>query len=303
MSSGFTTTTEVEFLIPGPGSHSPNVTTQPVAAIKEQETQEVLDFLSRRPIHTVCMAGYIRDNGVISPHNRGTFYGYRDQQDQLQGVALIGHATLIETQSDAALKAFAAQKHQFRNAHLVRGERHMISRFWKHFAEYGHVPRRACRELLFEQNAAPRLDQSVPELRRATLDDLESVIVVNAQMVMTECGVDRTRQDPAGFRERITRRIKQGRVWVWTQEDKLIFKADVFAQTPEMTYLEGINVHPDCRGKGVGLRCLIQLGQTLLQSSRSICLMVNEQRVELKSFYQRAGYVFRDTYDTIYLDT
>ena len=35
---------------------------------------EVLEFLSERPIHTVAMMGFIRDNGIVSPLNRGIFW-------------------------------------------------------------------------------------------------------------------------------------------------------------------------------------------------------------------------------------
>jgi len=35
---------------------------------------EVLTFLAHRPIHTVAMVGFINDNGLESPLNRGAFY-------------------------------------------------------------------------------------------------------------------------------------------------------------------------------------------------------------------------------------
>src|SRR6266550_3826046 len=68
---------------------------------------EVLAFLAQRPIHTVIMAGFIRDNGLLSPLNRGTFYACRNAAGHLEGVALIGHVTIVETESDEALELFA----------------------------------------------------------------------------------------------------------------------------------------------------------------------------------------------------
>src|SRR5947207_1023052 len=68
---------------------------------------EVLEFLSARPIHTVYLATLIRDNGLVSPDNRGSFYSYRNTLGELEGVALIGHATMIETRSETALAEFA----------------------------------------------------------------------------------------------------------------------------------------------------------------------------------------------------
>jgi predicted GNAT family acetyltransferase len=83
----------------------------------------------------------------------------------------------------------------------------------------------------------------------------------------------------------------------------MIFKADVFAETPEMSYLEGINVHPLYRGMGYGQRCMARLSEILLQRSKALCLLVNEEHPELCRFYEKAGFEVQGTYDTIYLDT
>ena len=288
-----------------PGATSPKGdSAEPLRAdaLLNSDKEEVLNFLRRRPIHTVCMSSYIRDHGVVSPLNRGVFYGCRNQDGQLEGVALIGHATLIESENDEALKAFAQLKRQCSSAHIVRGQHDLIARFWQYFAESGETPQRACRESLFEQTSPYVAATAVPQLRPATLDDLNSIIIVNAEMIVAECGIDPLIKQPDGFRERIIRRIQQGRIWVWTERDQLIFKADVFAETPEMTYLEGVNVHPLKRGQGHGLRCMSQLGQILLRRTKAICLLVNEKKKGLSRFYEKAGYEFRDTYDTIYLD-
>src|SRR4029453_7514812 len=224
--------------------HFPNraVDSLEVQALANEHQTEVLKFLSRRPIHTVCMSGYIRDHGIVNPLNRGTFYGCRGANGLLQGVALIGHATLLETQNDEALRAFARLKHHYVNAHLIRGEHTMIERFWRHYAEYGHEMRLACRELLFEQKRVPEIDGPVPELRPATPADLNEVMRINAELIQSECGIDPIKKDLAGFRKRLQTRIKQGRIWTWYQDDRLVFKADVFAETPEMIYVEGVYV-------------------------------------------------------------
>jgi uncharacterized protein len=272
-----------------------------VDALRSEDKEEVLAFLSRRPIHTVCMAGYIRDNGIVSPLNRGFFYGCRDEAGRLEGVALIGHATLLEAQSDKALEAFAQLKHEYSRSHLVRGEHEMIERFWRHYAQFGHQPRLARRELLYEQQSAPDIAGPVPALQRATLNDLEEIMAINAEMIVSECGIDPTKKDPSGFRERMARRIQHGRMWVWRKHGRLTFKADVFAETPDMSYVEGVYVTPQQRGQGHGLRCMSQLSRFLLQRSQSICLLINYQKKGLATFYEKAGYEIRGMYDTIYL--
>ena len=89
------------------------------------DEREVLGFLAERPIHTVFMASLIRDNGLESPLNRGSFYGCRDSDGNLEGVALIGHATLVEARSESSLKALARVAQTCNSAHLIRGERRL----------------------------------------------------------------------------------------------------------------------------------------------------------------------------------
>ena len=274
------------------------LTIQPLTGTDEAEA---LAFLAARPIHTVCMAGLIRDNGLESPLNRGTFYGCRNQKGELQGVALIGHATLMETRTDAALIAFAHLAQSCSHTHMIMGEQERIEEFWSYYAENGQAMRLACRELLFELRPPVAVHEAVDGLRRATLDDLELILPVHAQLAFEESGINPLEKDPEGFRMRTARRIEQGRVWVWIENGKLIFKADIFSDTPDVIYLEGIYVNPEERGKGYGLRCLSQLNQALMKRTRSVCILVNEQNQAAHAFYRKVGFSFRSYYDTIFL--
>lgn len=274
------------------------LTVEPLA--NEQEL-EALNFLSARPLHTVAMVSLIRDNGIVSPLNRGTFYGGRDASGDLEGIALIGHATLIETRSEAGLSAFATIAQTCSSTHVLFGEQEKLAVFWKHYSADGRAPRLLCRESLFEMRSPVEAHEAVPGLRRATLDELELIAAVQAQMAFEESGVNPMETDPVGFRSRCARRIEQGRSWVWIKDGRLIFKADIIAETSDVAYLEGVYVTPDERGNGYGLRCISQLGRTLLASVKSICLLVNEQNQLVEAFYRKAGFTRRSFYETIYM--
>jgi len=84
-----------------------NVSNVTVSRLRAEEEAEVLYFLTERIASTFGMVGFIRSNGIVSPHNRGTFYACRNAEGELDGVALIGHATLFEARTDAAIAAFA----------------------------------------------------------------------------------------------------------------------------------------------------------------------------------------------------
>jgi len=272
-----------------------------VSELRRGGEAEVLEYLAKRPIHTVFMATLIRDNGLVSSNNRGSFYGCRDTAGKLEGVALIGHATMLAACTDTVVAAFAHLASRSENARLIRGERKSIDSFWKHYAEVGPKPRLVCRELMFEKTKAEPRVEPVPELRLATSRDIEHVLAVNALMAFEEGGINPLQRDPTGFRLRTERRIQQHRVWIWVHQGTPIFKADIVGDTPEMIYLEGIYVNPQERLKGYGRRCLAQLCSRLLERSQSICLTVNQLKANTVGFYVRAGFEFHSEYETIYL--
>lgn len=274
-----------------------------VEKLSADKRDEVLSFLAERAVYTVYMAGLIRDNGLVSPLNRGTFYACRDNVTGcLEGVALVGHATLIEARSEEALRAFALIAQNCSLSHLVRGEQHEVEIFWNSYAPHsGREPRRVCREMVFEHRGPVKPQRAVAGLRQATLDDLALVMTVNAEMAFEECGVNPLERDALGFRQRTARRIEQGRVWVWVENGQLVFKADIVSDTPEAVYLEGVYVHPQERRKGYGLRCMAQLCRNLLSRSEAVCLVVNHKQKDAQSFYRKAGYTHISDYDTVYL--
>jgi ribosomal protein S18 acetylase RimI-like enzyme len=269
--------------------------------LTNEHRSEVLAFLAGRPLHTVIMAGHIRDNGVVSDFNRGTFHAYRGLQGSLEGVALIGHATLMETRSAAALRAFASVARRSSEIHLIMAEQEKVDHFWNYYAQAGERPRSFGSESLLELRWPVGIEPMVNGLRQATMDDLEAVMLIQAGMALEKGGVNPIETDLTGFRRRCARRIELGRTWVLRIEDHLIFKVDIVAYTPGATYLEGLWVNSQERGKNFGLRCLTQVARTLLLKTRSICVLVNEENLKAQGLYRRAGFKQRGLFQLVYL--
>ena len=280
---------------------APKVDTISVDRLRNGAEAEVLEFLAQRPIHTVAMMSLIDDNGLVSPLNRGTFYACRDLNGQLEGVALVGHATLMETISDRALAALAQVAQQCANTHMIMGEKERVADFWSHYAAAGRQQRLACREWLFELSWPIEAREAVEGLRRATPAELELVMPVQAELAFSESGINPLQVDPEGFRKRCLRRIEQGRTWVVIENGTLIFKADVISRTADVSYLEGIWIREDRRANGSGLRFMSDLMRRLLEETKSICLLVNEANKLAQGFYRKCGFHFRATYETIFL--
>lgn len=272
-----------------------------VCALIESETNEVLGFLSERPIHTVIMRGMIRDNGLVSEHNRGTFYGCRNSEGRLEGVALIGHATLVETRTRGALRELALVAQIHSQLHMIMAEEETVEEFWNNYADDGQQMRRVCRELLFELKSSIEVPGEIKDLRLATVDDLHLIAPVHAAMAEAESGINPLEVDREGFLQRCARRINKNRVWIMVEDDRLVFKADIQAETPEVIYLEGVYVSPTHRGTGLARKCFAHLCRTLLARTRSICVLANEENENAHAFYRLCGFRRVSVYDTIFL--
>lgn len=270
--------------------------------LTEANRQEVLEFLAERPVHTVVMTSFIQDNGMESADNRGKFYGYRNLKGQLEGVALIGHTTLIESRSQDSLMAFAiAAKTPETPIKLLMSDGKTTETFWNYFAGANQKPRLICTELLFELNFPFLVRDCKWEIRQAKEDELEQIAEAHAQVALIESGVNPLEKDREGFLRRTLRRIEKERTFVVFDNGKLVFKADIVAETSETAYLEGIYVAPEYRGQGVGSSCLTKLSEHLLNRVQHICLLSNIEFKGAHGSFLKAGYKNTDCCRTIFV--
>jgi predicted GNAT family acetyltransferase len=272
-----------------------------VVPLGNSHMNEVLAFLNKRPASTFMMEGLVRDNGLESQLNRGTFYGTRDGQGRLEGVSLAGEITMLEAHTEAALAALARQTQKVQDIYMIIGEQAQVGRFWDYYAQAGQALRLYCRELLFELRGRDDAHEPGLKLRQATCDELEQLMAIHAQLALAESGVNPLEVDPEGFKQRCLRRIQQGRTWVHSDANRLVFKADVVSATPETIYLEGVYVSPEERRKGYGVRCVSALSRHLLTQTNSICVLLNEQNQAAQALYRKAGYQACGIYDTVFL--
>jgi GNAT superfamily N-acetyltransferase len=211
-------------------------------------------------------------------------------------------ATPHSSRRARAFREFALVAQCTTRTHFILGESDSIEEFWSHYADAGQPMRRACRELLFELRYPLAAGRGEDNLRLATPEDLELIVPVHAGLAEAESGVNPLDVDPEGFRARCLRRIEQGRVWVVVGDGgRLLFKADVQADTPEVVYVEGVYVNPTERGTGLGRRSMTRLGSELLLRTRRVCLLANEENERSHAFYRNCGYKLRGLYDTIFL--
>ncbi len=271
-----------------------------ISSLLPGDEDEVLSALSAPSLTNVIMSGFVRDNGLVCALNRGRFYACRNEENKLEGVALIGHSILFEAFSENAIQAFATLARSEQSAHLLMGEHTAVQKFWSYYTGKDQSPRLICPVVFLRRDEPFHEGQSISGLRPATQEDLEHVVGAQASMALETSGVDPLQKDPVGFRERYLRRIEKGRVWVLIKNDRLVFKTDVIADTPEATYIEGVYVRPEERGKGIGRDCVSALGKIFLQRTKAIYLFVEQENTQTQAFYLNLGFSIGGQYDLLY---
>lgn len=273
-----------------------------ISELKTRDQKEVLAFLNMRPVHTVVMASFINDNGIESSLNRGKFFGYRGSDGSLEGVALIGHSTLVEARSDAALTALAFTARASETPiHLVMSSGDSAQTFWNRYTNGLTEPRLTCTELLFELNFPFQVQKCEWNVRLATPEELLQVAEAQAEVAEIECGLNPMAKDREGFLKRVMRRIEQGRIFVVFDNGKLVFKADIIAETDNVIYLEGIYTGHDYRGQGIGSRCLAALNLQLVERVENICMLSNVDFEYAHKSFAKAGYKHSDQCTTLFV--
>jgi hypothetical protein len=173
--------------------------------------------------------------------------------------------------------------------------------FWQYYSGGAQEPRLVCTELLFEVTFPVMVGETSENLRLAAEDELTEVAEAHAEVALMESGVNPLEKDREGFLRRTLRRIRQERTFVVFEDGKLLFKADIVAETADVVYLEGIYVAPDRRGMGTGSKYLSQLSRMLLNRVKHVCLLSNVDFKEAHSAYVKAGFKSKDSCTTIFV--
>jgi ribosomal protein S18 acetylase RimI-like enzyme len=127
------------------------------------------------------------------------------------------------------------------------------------------------------------------EIREATKKDFDLLLPACAATHEGELGLDPMAADADGFRRRTLQQIEEGRSWIWTDGDTILFKAEASAWTPHAVQLQQVWVDPVARGQGYAQRGLRDLVRLLLKRVPRVCLFVRADNPAAIHLYEAVG--------------
>lgn len=186
----------------------------------------------------------------------------------------------------------------------VHGRRDQVAALWPALGESWGEPREyRSTQFLMALFGGVDARMVLPGIRPAGLEDFEPVLVAAAAMYREEL-----RAEPfavgAGipFRRRVARSLARGRTWVgFDERGGVVFKADVAAVSPLTAQLQGVWVHPDRRGTGLGAGGTAAVCSALVERGLIPSLVVNGGNAAARAAYRRVGMVDAVDYATVLL--
>jgi predicted GNAT family acetyltransferase len=142
-----------------------------------------------------------------------------------------------------------------------------------------------------------------PCVRPVRIDELDAYLVAAIDMFIGEVGIDpRIGDGGRGYRRRVAGLIAAGRAWARFERGQVVFKAEVGSQSPAVGQIQGVWVHPDWRGRGLGTAGTATLASAVIRAGRVASLYVNDFNTVARATYARIGFTQVGTFATVLLD-
>ncbi|WP_239476672.1 GNAT family N-acetyltransferase [Nocardia arizonensis] len=273
----------------------------PARQLANKDLVQVLRVLDTDPVASCMIAARLQEYGLDARAGTGELWSRGGPADSL----CFSGANLVPLRGDNdALRAFAERAVRWpRVCSSVVGRRELALPLWDMLAHRWGPPREMRGEqplLALAETPRATLD---PQVRRARPDELERYLTAAISMFIEEVGVDpRAGDGGRAYRRRIQSLIESGRAWARFDDGEVVFKAEVGALSRRTGQIQGVWVHPEHRGRGLGTAGTAAIANAVVVSGRTASLYVNDYNRVARRAYARVGFRQIATFATILLD-
>jgi predicted GNAT family acetyltransferase len=266
-----------------------------------RDAAAVWRVLDADPVGSCMVAARVADHGV-DPRSIGGELWTRGGVDE--SLCYAG-ANLIPLRGvPADLTAFADKAvSAIRRCSSLVGRAEFVLPMWQRLADVWG-PARDVRESqpLMALHTMPGCPLD-PEVRQVRPDELDAYLVAAVDMFIGEVGVDpRVGDGGRAYRRRVANLIAAGRAWARFERGEVVFKAEVGSQSPAVGQIQGVWVHPERRGHGLGSTGTAMLAAVIVGTGRIASLYVNDFNEVARAAYERVGFTRAGTFATVLLD-
>jgi predicted GNAT family acetyltransferase len=211
-------------------------------------------------------------------------------------------ANLVPLRGDrAALRSFAdrARRHG-RTCSSVVGRAELVLPLWEDLAPHW-APAREVRadQPLMVLAGSPTVTPD-PYVRPVHPSELDQYLPAAVAMFTEEVGIDpRLGDGGVGYRARVAELVAAGRAFARFENGEVVFKAEIGALSGQVGQIQGVWVHPDRRGHGLGTAGTAAVAERLAAMGRISSLYVNGFNHVARAAYTRIGFTQIGSFATV----
>ena len=267
--------------------------------LDNRDAHWVRAVLDTDPVTSCMVAARVEMAGTDPWRLGGELWGFGQR---LEGLCFSG-ANLVPLRGDrAALRAFADRAlRRGRGCSSLVGPAGAVLPLWQELVDdWGPSREVRADQPLLAMAGAPLLPGD-PLVRAVRPDDLDRYLPAAVAMFTEEVGIDPTLGDGgAGYRARVAELVAAGRAFARFESGEVVFTAEIGAMSSRVGQLQGVWVHPDRRGHGLGAAGTAAVVERLVGGfGRMASLYVNSYNHPARAAYRKLGFRQVGTFATV----
>ncbi len=255
--------------------------------------------MERDPVGACMVAARVEVGGLHPVRLGGELWGYGHRLD---GLCFSGANLIPLLGGPDGMRAFADRALRRRRvcSSLVGPSEQVLALWDELAADWGPARELRADQPLMVLSGPPQVAPD-PHVRSVRPDELDRYLPAAIAMFTEEVGVDpRTDGGGPGYRARVAELISTGRAFARFEDGEVVFKAEIGALSRTVGQIQGVWVHPDRRGHGLGAAGTAAVVNHLIRGlGRTASLYVNDFNIPARLAYARVGFREQGSFSTV----
>lgn len=258
-------------------------------------------IVDRDPVANVFLGARL-DTAGLDPHRLGAEVWGHSEDGGLASLCFSGANLAPACATPGAVRAFAERaRRQGRRCSSIVGPAEAVLDLWAQLHPHWGSARDVREDQpLLVLREAPRLAPD-PAVRRVRPDELDVLMPASIAMFTEEVGISPLSGDGGAlYRSRVGELVAAGRSFARIEDGQVLFKAEIGAATCDACQLQGVWVHPELRGQGLGSAGTAAVAiESLRTVAPAVSLYVNAYNAAARVAYERVGFTQEGTFASV----
>ncbi|MGH3978454.1 MAG: GNAT family N-acetyltransferase [Pseudonocardiaceae bacterium] len=264
----------------------------------ERDARGVREAMAADPVSSCMVAARVEQAGLDPWRLGGELWGWGSR---FEGLCFSGPNLVPLRGTRSATRAFAERAaYRARVCSSMVGPAEQVLDMWSDLEGHWGPAREIRPDQPLMVLGEPSRATADPLVRPVRPDELDRYLPAAIAMFTEEVGVDpRAPDGGGGYRARVGELIAGGRAFARFEDGEVVFKAEVGAMSSAVGQIQGVWVHPDRRGQGLGGAGTAAVVERLRCIGRISSLYVNAFNEPARAAYRRIGFTQVGSFATV----